>query len=92
MDTAVSAGDCLWFNSKLVPNPSICDAVTSSGTAVTVAITGQTVTFDSGGGTTTVSVPDGVITFSTDASATPVTTYDTASESWQVRCWSQPRS
>ncbi len=66
-----------------VPNPSICDAVRSSGRAVVIAVTGQTVTFDAGTAET-VHVPDGIITFSTDASTTPATAVDSAG-AWQVR-------
>ena len=67
-----------------VPNPSICDSVTSSGKAVVVAVTGQTVTFDAGAGPETVRMPDGIVTFSADASTTPTTSVDAAG-AWQVR-------
>ncbi len=66
-----------------VPNPSICDAVRSSGKPVVVAVTGQTVTFDASAAET-VRVLDGIITFSTDASTTPATAVDSAG-AWQVR-------
>jgi hypothetical protein len=89
VNTTVPAGDCLWFNNKLVPDAGICDAITSSGKSVVVAVTGQTVTFASGGTPQSVMIPDGVITFSTDASVAPITVYDTQSGSWQVRCRSR---
>jgi hypothetical protein len=81
---SVPAGDCLWFNNKVVFSTSICGTVTSSGMPIIVGVTGQAVAFDSGGGPQSVLIPDGVITFSADASVVPMTTYDSTSGSWQV--------
>ena len=39
----VPAGDCLWFNNKLVLTPSICDAVNASGVPLVISATAQTV-------------------------------------------------
>jgi len=42
----IPAGDCMWFNNKLVPTSSICQEVTNTGKPVVIQASAQTVRED----------------------------------------------
>ena len=75
-------GTCLWVSLEIVPDADVCGTAEMADAAVSVGVSGQTMTFDGGAGPVTVSIPPGVVTFSADNGTVPTTTFD--GSAWQT--------
>ena len=78
----VTVPDCLWVNLEITPGPEVCATAEMTGAAVTVGVSGQTLTFNGGAGPVTITVPPGLVTFSNVNGTVPTTFYD--GTTWQT--------
>jgi hypothetical protein len=82
--TAIPAGDTVWFNSEFKAG--------NLGTAsvVNLYVTGQTITFNSGGSSYSVNVPDATIQLS-KSTTVATTAVDTSSDGWNTSLQLPPK-